>query len=415
MDLSTPLTHEPGNAAIEVEPASKEIGIQCSIEEDLHPKVDCGVQTYVPLHERYKPEISHEENDNPCLGIITFKCPSNCKNIHIVKCEEVNKSLNYSAENASANATNQNGKCNHSFKDFVTTDKKLHKLTGLKNFQILNDLVEQYDEIKKSKGCMKADSKIILLFVKLRHNLPFSVLSILFNISDPTAKSTFVEALQICEDITNRFLYWPSKSEVLKNIPNCFNKFPKVRVVLDATEIKTTRTKCIICHCKCYSHYKGCYTCKFLLGVTPAGMFSFVSKSYGGRVSDKTIFEQSNLILKFDPHSDEIMVDKGVAIRKICEKHGVGLVHPPFLKQRAQLSKPEAQNNVGVAAARVHVERAIERVKKFKIFKDTMAWSLTKYSGSMMNLVCAMVNMSRPILANDKFHLPIQSSSKIKT
>jgi hypothetical protein len=113
------------------------------------------------------------------------------------------------------------------------------------------------------------------------------------------------------------------------------------------------------------------------------------------------------MILKFEPHSDEIMVDKGVAITKTCETHG--LVHPPFLKKRDQLSKPEAQKNVGVAAARVHVERAIERVKKFRIFKGTLPWSLTRYSETMMRLVCAMVNLSSPILANDKFCLPMSS------
>lgn len=239
--------------------------------------------------------------------------------------------------------------------------------------------------------------------MKLRLNLPFSVLAILFSISEPTAKYVFVEALDTCDRAVKPIIYWPSKSEILSNTPKCFVKFPKVRVVLDATEIRTTRTKCKVCHCKSYSHYKGCYTCKFLLGVTPAGTFSFVSKSYGGRVSDKVLFEESNLILKCDPHFDEIMVDKGVAIKRTCEDHDVGLVHPPFLYKRTQLSKTDAEKNVDIAAARVHVERAIERVKKFRIFQGTMPWSLSCYAGSMMRLVCSMVNLSNPILAKKRF------------
>lgn len=71
------------------EPATREIGIQCNIDSDLRSKVNCGVQTYVPLHERFSPGIDHERNENPCLGNVTFKCPVNSENIHIVKCDSV--------------------------------------------------------------------------------------------------------------------------------------------------------------------------------------------------------------------------------------------------------------------------------------------------------------------------------------
>ena len=42
---------------------------------------------------------------------------------------------------------------------------------------------------------------------------------------------------------------------------------------------------------------------KFLIGITPQGTISFVSKAYGGRISIKDVMEQSNLIDYLEPGS----------------------------------------------------------------------------------------------------------------
>ena len=45
-----------------------------------------------------------------------------------------------------------------------------------------------------------------------------------------------------------------------------------------------------------WSNYKYHSTAKFLIGITPQGTVSYVSKCAGGRISDKEIVEKSNLI-----------------------------------------------------------------------------------------------------------------------
>ena len=40
-----------------------------------------------------------------------------------------------------------------------------------------------------------------------------------------------------------------------------------------------------------YSNYKGHNTAKYLVGISPHGQIMFVSRSYGGRASDKYIEE----------------------------------------------------------------------------------------------------------------------------
>ena len=82
-----------------------------------------------------------------------------------------------------------------------------------------------------------------------------------------------------------------------------------------------------------YSHYKGTYTCKIMTAVSPSGHLIYRSKAYGGRASDKSIFEQTDFIKMLDK-GDSIMADKGFLIDEICNKFDVKLTRPAFLKDK---------------------------------------------------------------------------------
>lgn len=73
----------------------------------------------------------------------------------------------------------------------------------------------------------------------------------------------------------------------------------------------------------------GAQTGKIMTGVTPGGNISFISKPYGGRVSDSAIVKKSDLVKKLEP-KDGVMVDKGFLIDQQCEKNRFRLVQPPF-------------------------------------------------------------------------------------
>ena len=55
-----------------------------------------------------------------------------------------------------------------------------------------------------------------------------------------------------------------------------------------------------------------------------------MSKCYGGRASDKVIFEQSKIIEKLNK-KDTIMTDKGFPIDDICKQHNIKFVRSSFL------------------------------------------------------------------------------------
>lgn len=140
-----------------------------------------------------------------------------------------------------------------------------------------------------------------------------------------------------------------------------------------------------------------------MVGTTPAGLIHYVSKAYGGRVSDKAIFEKSGLINNCTPTQDAIMVDRGFLIDELCSMQGIKLISPPFKKDKKQLSEEDAIRNRKIAAARVHIERMNARIKVMEVLNGKMDWHLVKYSDDIFTVCCGLANLGTPILAIDKF------------
>lgn len=80
-------------------------------------------------------------------------------------------------------------------------------------------------------------------------------------------------------------------------MPASFRKFfKKCAVIIDCTEVFLERPKDLKARSQVWSNYKHHSTVKFLIGITPQGTISYVSKCAGGRISDKKIVERSSLV-----------------------------------------------------------------------------------------------------------------------
>lgn len=303
-----------------------------------------------------------------------------------------------------------------SYYNLIKSDRALSTATGIPNFEIFHVIVsnvkklcnkaknESFRNFKaNNKNKLSVEEKVMLTFIKLKQNISFAFLATLFNCySVKTCRRIFVNMINILRACFKDCIPWPSKQEILQNIPNCFLPFPDIRIILDCTEILLQKPKSVCCQAITYSNYKSNYTLKFMTGVTPAGTISFVSRCYGGRFSDKAICEQSNLFSLLEK-GDKIMIDRGFFIDAKCKEHDIQIVRPPFLKNKNQLSAEEALLSQQIAKARVHIERSNQRLKVFNILKGRFPTGLIFLCEDIFMIICGLVNISSPILNDDKF------------
>jgi hypothetical protein len=160
---------------------------------------------------------------------------------------------------------------------------------------------------------------------------------------------------------------------------------------------------------QCYSDYKSCTSLKGLVGVDPRGSFTFISMLFTGGTSDNEITARSGLMDMLKQlldcgrlqRGDAVMVDKGFLIREDIEKLGLELIIPPFASSTEQMPPSDVALTQKIAKHRIHVERAISRVKKFKIVDHRL--DLTLYpSINQIWFCCCFLTGFMPLLIKDQ-------------
>lgn len=292
------------------------------------------------------------------------------------------------------------------FVSLIDTPKKLNTMTGIPTFEILNHIIYLFLKENPDTRChrLSVKERLILVFIKLKQDLSFAVLAILFKaVSGETCRALYNSFIPLLANILRPFIYWPSKTKIISNIPRCFQNFKETRVILDCTEISVQSPKCLSCRIKLYSNYKGTFTFKFLVGISPGGLITYISKPYGGRASDKIIFEQSGLVNKMSKF-DAVMVDKGFLIDTICDSQSIKVIRPPFLRNKNKFTKEESLLTKNIAKARVHIERVNQRLKTFKVLQNKFPWAHAHLMDDIITIIGGICNLCVPIFAEDKFN-----------
>ena len=159
-------------------------------------------------------------------------------------------------------------------------------------------------------------------------------------------------------------------------MPACFKAhYSQTRIIIDCTEIFIEMPSSFRAQSQTYSKYKGHNTAKGLVGISPSGIVTFASHLYGGHVSDKAITQNCGLIELLE-EGDVVMADRGFDVQDLLVPKKVILNIPPFLKDREQLTVAEEMETRKIASVRIHVERAIERIKNFRILQGVVCLSL---------------------------------------
>ena len=192
---------------------------------------------------------------------------------------------------------------------------------------------------------------------------------------------------------------WPSRELVDEFMPEDFKeKFPSTRVVIDCTEIKCQMPSSLLLNSELFSSYKNHATLKCLVGITPGGAISFVSQLYSGNISDREIVMRSGFLGMEFANGDSIMADKGFTIEDLLPL-GVQLNIPPFLGSQVQMSAVDVVKTQNIASLRIHVERAINKIKNFRIWDGIVPLNLFGVVNQMWTNCAVLCNLQKPIIS----------------
>lgn len=297
---------------------------------------------------------------------------------------------------------------------FKNNDKKTLYYTGLPKFELLKTCINRLSPYidQKEHNILEKSQVIILTLMKLRLGLQFTDLGYRFGVSKQTASRAFYSCVDVMYFKMKGMVYRPPKEEVIDTMPDCFktNFGDQVSHIIDCLELFIEAPYHLDTRCQCWSEYKHHYTLKYLVSITPQGMFEFISKGYGGRANDMLVTTTSNFLDILEPN-DLVLADKGFNMHDVFKMRGVELEIPAFICGQKQLHPLAVENTRKIANVRIHVERCIGLLRrKYVILHRTIPVTMLSkpvsesdgvpFMDKIITVCCALCNLCPSIVPN---------------
>lgn len=251
---------------------------------------------------------------------------------------------------------------------------------------------------RPNRSTLPLIDQLLAVLMRLKVGLLVTNISDRFCISSCRFSSIFTSWICLLHAELKALNRFPSREKIASCLPLSMQEFPSLRIILDCTEIYIQKSSSLVNQNLTFSNYKHHNTMKFLVGISPAGVISFVSDAWGGKTSDRQIVIDSGLLELLEP-GDNVMADKGFTIRDLLRDKGCTLNIPPF-NTKGQFSLQEILYTQSIAKVRIHVERSIGRVKCFHIFDGVMPLSLAPLLNQIFQVVCWLTNLDVPLVDN---------------
>ena len=147
--------------------------------------------------------------------------------------------------------------------------------------------------------------------------MQIETLAELYDVSMTTINDVFWRWLDLIYDKLQFLIKWPDHDASMGTLPHVFRQyFPRLTGIIDCTEIFIHRPKSLKARAQVYSNYKKHSTLKFLVACTPPGPISYLSKAWGGRISDVELVKRCGLISRSYHHpGDQILADRGFTLQ----------------------------------------------------------------------------------------------------
>ena len=204
------------------------------------------------------------------------------------------------------------------------------------------------------------EQELLLTLMRLRLGLLVDDLAFRFKVSRSLITQIFATWVRFLAKELSWLIMWPSKGQVQLELPDCFRRmYPKVRCIIDCTEVFTETPSALDVQAALWSTYKHHSTLKF----------------------------------------DQVMADRGFKIKNELLMRQAYLCIPPSTKAGMQMVSKEVQETSRIANVRIYVEQAIGRLKRFRILKNELPINCLPLCDDLVTVVCALACLQDPLCA----------------
>ncbi|CAJ1083771.1 uncharacterized protein LOC115385308 isoform X2 [Xyrichtys novacula] len=249
--------------------------------------------------------------------------------------------------------------------------------------------------VKTISTNLSLQDHLLIVLMKLRQGLTNTDLAFRFDVSTATLSRILRSWLPALAIVLKPLITWPSKGATLRRMPRIFHrKFKRCRCILARTKISINRPSIMTSRSRSWSNSKHNNTMKYLIGITPAGAISFLSKGWSGWVSDKRITKESGFYDLLESN-DEILADRGVLSAEELAARGATLREPAlaFTKSKKQLSAQAIDTSRQLACVRIHIEQVMRRLKNFRILQTRIPVSQVDFLDDVVVVCAALTNL----------------------
>ncbi|XP_007235875.3 uncharacterized protein si:dkey-20i10.7 [Astyanax mexicanus] len=264
--------------------------------------------------------------------------------------------------------------------------------------QTVNPLI--YTKETRHTKTVPLRSQFLLVLMKLRNNYDTKDLAFKFQVD--------VQSVSLIINAWINYLYlrlgqislWPHRDVISAQMPDNFKReFPTTFAIMDCIELRLERPTSLLLPSQTFSDSKTTNSLKGLVICDPRGSILFVSTLYTGTISDRDVFRQCGITTQLyhlietgylNP-GDRLMADKGFQNQKDVEEIGLSLNIPLFAQRNRQLPFLGLQKKK-MAKYRMHVKKAVAKIKKFKIVSEKIPNSILGNINQIWFVVSMLTN-----------------------
>ncbi|PWA15596.1 hypothetical protein CCH79_00018474 [Gambusia affinis] len=259
---------------------------------------------------------------------------------------------------------------------FRNDAEKVKFYTGLPNYFVLETvmwlLAPHMDGMKNTK--LSKFQQLLLTLMRLRLDLRNQDLGYRFGVKVGTVAKTVHRMVNIMSStLVPTAVFWPSRAELRKNLPTALRaSHPDCAVIVDcftvpleepaSTVTEHGQQETTLPRAEGMPHSHG--SLKYLIGVAPQGVVTFVSRGAPGSVSDRSLAEGCGFLCKLLP-GDVVLACRDLDIADSVAARGAlfKIAGKGEARARSEGSPgPDATSETAVVQR--HVERVISMVKQ---------------------------------------------------